>query len=83
MAQSTADRFIDVMARIRSLDDHTNNDEPMRHEIRGARRMATEVLEQAITQAWALADLGHSVKLSSDAAIKEAKALTEAIYVKG
>lgn len=59
--ESTADRFIDVMAKIKDLEKLTSNEEPMRHEIRQMRQVANQILDDAITHANRIVDTAKSV----------------------
>jgi hypothetical protein len=52
-SQSTADRFIAVMAQLRAIDP--DNDEPMRHAMRALRNEAEAVIDSAIRHASQLA----------------------------
>lgn len=51
--KSLADRFIEVMALIHSIDP--SNDEPARHIMRRNRRMAEQLIDNALRQAFELA----------------------------
>lgn len=62
---STADNFIDVMAKINALGDLVDIDEPMRHEIRSIKAIATQILDDAISQARRLADVAKDIPVSA------------------
>ncbi len=51
MIESTADRFIEVMAKIKDLDSLISTDQPMRHEIRELKQAANQILDDAINNA--------------------------------
>jgi len=68
---STADRFIELMAAIKSLD--AGNEEPMRHAVRRLRNNATGILEAAITEAWVMVDVARQIPGDCAEAIADAK----------
>lgn len=68
--QSTADRFIDVMSEIRGMTKGVDNDHPHRYPIRCLQQEAGEILNDAITRAWRIADL---VRVLKDELKKSAK----------
>lgn len=75
--QSISDLFIDAMACLRDLDQHTGNDEPMRHQIRTLKQYAERSIEDACRNAIGLAHLARGLpKESRDIAAEAAKAAT-------
>jgi hypothetical protein len=67
---SICDRFIEVMAMLRSIDP--GNDEPMRHAIRSQRRIAEQLIDDAIRQAFELAWLAKDIPVQGKAMVEEA-----------
>jgi hypothetical protein len=76
MSDSIADRFIVTMARIRELDAHTGNEEPMRHQVRMLKHECEEIIDSAIRSAWRIANHAHGLpkdaKEARDEAVKAA-----------
>lgn len=60
--QSLADQAVDTIAAIRSLDTSTNMDHPERHAVRDMKRMATEIVTNALRQAHALVYSAQSLQ---------------------
>lgn len=76
--QSISDLFIDAMARLRELDQHTGNDEPMRHQVRMLKECAERGIEDACRSAIGLAHLARDLpKESRDIATEAVKAATK------
>lgn len=71
-AQSTADRFIELMAAIKSLQTD-NNDEPMRHAVRRCKNNANMILDDAISQAWGLVEIARQLPKDCADAVADVK----------
>lgn len=72
MSESIADRFITTMARINSLDAHTGNEEPMRHQVRMLKHECEQIIDDAIRSAWRIANHAHCLPKEAKAACDEA-----------
>jgi hypothetical protein len=70
MSESTADRFIRVMAKLRAIDP--SNDEPMRHHMRTIRDTAEALIEVALAQAERLAWAANDGAKSHKEAVEDA-----------
>jgi len=78
--ESICDRFIGVMAMLRSIDP--GNDEPMRHAMRSQRRLAEQLIDNAIRQAFELAWLAKDMPVQGKAMIEEAIAASNEVNSK-
>ncbi len=68
--KSLADQFIEVMAALRDIEP--TNDEPMRHQMRTAKRLAESIIEHALRNAWELASCARSLPKESKDIVDEA-----------
>lgn len=60
--QSLADQAVDTIAAIRNLDTWTNMDHPERHAVREMKRVASEIVTNALRQAQALVYSAESLQ---------------------
>ena len=60
--QSLADQAVDTIAAIRNLDTGTNMDHPERHAVREMKRVASEIVTNALRQAQALVHSAQSLQ---------------------
>ena len=60
--QSLADQAVDTIASIRNLDTSTNMGHPERHTVREMKRVASEIVTNALRQAQALVHSAESLQ---------------------
>ncbi|KOC21160.1 hypothetical protein GL58_10730 [Comamonas testosteroni] len=60
--QSLADQAVDTIAAIRNLDTGSNMDHPERHAVREMKRVASEIVTNALRQAQALVYSAESLQ---------------------
>jgi hypothetical protein len=72
--ESTADRFIAVMAKIKAIDPSL--DEPMRHQMRALKETAIRLIDNAIREAeqlaWLAGDMSETCGKAIDEELKNA-----------
>jgi len=70
--KSLADRFIEVMAMINGIDPEIEN--PARHMMRANKRIAEQIIDNALRQAWEIAYHGQDFSAEVGKIIKDDRA---------
>lgn len=68
--QSLADCVVDALAAVRAIEDDIDNDHQMRHVVRSMKRVAEQILSDAMRQATEIAYQAKKIIEDHDKAMK-------------